>query len=73
MRSHMDLIADLDKRPLDCGTLKRSILEKLVYSVGKNPQHATEHDRRQPEVEVRRTAENKGDTAVPVAQQNPRE
>ncbi len=30
--------------PLDRGALKKAILDKLIYSVGKDPDHATRHD-----------------------------
>ncbi|MEE8271224.1 MAG: glycogen/starch/alpha-glucan phosphorylase [Alphaproteobacteria bacterium] len=36
--------ADVATRGLDKDALKRSFLEGLVYSVGKDPDHATDHD-----------------------------
>ncbi|MEZ5848075.1 MAG: glycogen/starch/alpha-glucan phosphorylase [Geminicoccaceae bacterium] len=35
---------DLGRRSLDRDGLKKAILGKLVYSVGKDPEHATHHD-----------------------------
>ncbi|MEZ5823268.1 MAG: glycogen/starch/alpha-glucan phosphorylase [Geminicoccaceae bacterium] len=35
---------DLARRSLDRDGLKKAILGKLVYSVGKDPEHATHHD-----------------------------
>ncbi|MCB1969609.1 MAG: glycogen/starch/alpha-glucan phosphorylase [Geminicoccaceae bacterium] len=35
---------DLGRRSLDRDGLKKAILGKLIYSVGKDPEHATHHD-----------------------------
>jgi starch phosphorylase len=35
---------DLTRRPLDREGLRKAILGKLIYSVGKDPDHATRHD-----------------------------
>ena len=43
-KSHMDVIAGLTRRSLDSDGLKKAILGKLIYSVGKDPEHATNHD-----------------------------
>jgi glycogen phosphorylase len=38
------IIVGVDKRPLDHHALKRSILEKLTYAIGKDTAHATDRD-----------------------------
>ena len=36
--------AEIDRRGLDTEALKRAFLERLVYSVGKDPESAKDHD-----------------------------
>ena len=39
-----DAALDLSRRSLDKDGLKKALLGKLIYSVGKDPEHATHHD-----------------------------
>jgi starch phosphorylase len=39
-----DLVATLPRRSTDAAGLRKAILGKLLYSVGKDPAHATPHD-----------------------------
>ena len=39
-----DFVFTLSPRPLDQEALRKAILGKLIYQVGKDPQHATRHD-----------------------------
>ena len=43
-RAVNDLVATLPRRSTDAAGLRKAILGKLVYSVGKDPGHATAHD-----------------------------
>jgi starch phosphorylase len=38
------VVVGIDRRGLDKDALKRSILEKLAYAIGKDPSHATDRD-----------------------------
>ncbi|MGH6885540.1 MAG: glycogen/starch/alpha-glucan phosphorylase, partial [Geminicoccales bacterium] len=38
------VVVGIDRRALDKDALKRSILEKLAYAIGKDPSHATDRD-----------------------------
>ena len=39
-----DSVFTLSPRPLDKEGLRQAMLGKLIYSVGKDPAHATRHD-----------------------------